>query len=210
MRRLIAALVALVALVGVAGAGTVTVTKIGTRESLGTRLMVFVTLSYSASYATGGDTINLVDLGLVSVDVIQLATPITTGGYTPSVDVSGAVPKLLAFAGGGGVAATFSGTPVTPTGVISTPTFTVKTGTIGANMSTGLTANTSSADLVGGTGITADRTLTTHSPIGTPSFTGDPITPAGVVNMTGGGLAGQVAAATDLHTESVIAIAYGH
>lgn len=46
------------------------------------------------------------------------------------------------------------------------PTFTVKTGTIGSNMTTGLTADAATASFVGGTGITADRSLTTNNPVG--------------------------------------------
>jgi hypothetical protein len=57
-------------------------------------------------------------------------------------------------------------------GTISKPTFTVKNGTIGVNMTVGLTADATTADVVGGTGITTDRALTTTSPVGTPTFTG--------------------------------------
>lgn len=46
-----------------------------------------------------------------------------------------------------------------------TPSLTVKNGTIGSNMTIGLTADAVTASLVGGTGITADRTLTTNNPI---------------------------------------------
>jgi len=49
--------------------------------------------------------------------------------------------------------------------IVRQPTFTVKNGTIGANMSIGLTADAVTASVVGGTGITADRTLTTNQPV---------------------------------------------
>lgn len=69
-------------------------------------------------------------------------------------------------------------------GTISQPSFTVQAGTIGSNMTIGLTADAASANLVGGTGITANRTLTTTSPVGTPTFTGTATTAAGLVEVT--------------------------
>lgn len=66
-------------------------------------------------------------------------------------------------------------------------TFTVKNGTIGSNMTIGLSADSSAANLVGGTGITADRNLTTNNPIGAQTIaeiTGSAAMPAGVSGDT--------------------------
>lgn len=46
------------------------------------------------------------------------------------------------------------------------PLFTVANGTIGASMTLGLDVDTASAEVVGGTGITADRQLLTNGPVG--------------------------------------------
>lgn len=95
----------------------------------------------------------------------------------------------------------FQSATVTPAGTISAPVFTgtdykpgftVKNGTIGSNMTLGLTADSASANLVGGTGITTDRALTTTSPVGTvtiagvvaaPTFSGTATTAAALAEL---------------------------
>lgn len=87
---------------------------------------------------------------------------------------------------------------VTPAGTISKPTFTVEAaGAIGTNMEVGLSVDTAAATFEGGTGITAQRVLTTTSPVGTPTFTGTAV-------VAGAGT--QVASDVDLGTVAFIAL----
>ena len=104
------------------------------------------------SYATGGVSVTPAMLGLGSFT----GSPVFSAqGYVFAYDAT--AQKVLAFI---------------PAGTVSKPSFTVKNGTIGSNMTTGITADSASANFVGGTGVIADRTLTTTSPVGTPTFTG--------------------------------------
>jgi len=115
------------------------------------------------TYATGGIAVtpNQVGLGTIYSMGIDPA-----GGYTFSYIPS--TGKIKAFAASSG--------SFTATGTNSVPNFVVKTGTIGSNMSMGLTADANTADVVGGTGITADRTLSgTHSPVAASTFTGSAV-----------------------------------
>ncbi len=60
------------------------------------------------------------------------------------------------------------------------PTFTVEaSGAIGTNMEVGLSADSAAATFEGGVGVTAQRVLTTTSPVGTPTITPGAYTPAG-------------------------------
>lgn len=88
----------------------------------------------------------------------------------------------------------------TPAGTVALPTFTIKSGTIGTNMSIGLTADATTADVVGGSGITANRAIdTTHTPVGAQAFTGTAVA-AAVLSQ----LANTVApAAQTLYAEAV-------
>ena len=77
-------------------------------------------------------------------------------------------------------AVTATGTVAAPTftGNAIQPTFTVSNGTIGSNMTVGLTANAVTASFVGGTGITSSLSLTTNNPVGTVTATGTNSAPA--------------------------------
>lgn len=115
------------------------------------------------TYATGGIAVTPHQVGLGTIYSMEVDP---SGGYTFSYNAS--TGKILAYAASSGA--------FTATGTNSVPDFVVKTGTIGANMTVGLTANTNNADVVGGTGITADRTMSgTHSPVAAATFTGDAV-----------------------------------
>lgn len=158
---------------------------------------------------------------------LQFLDNATTNGFSLHFDPTTGFVTAFA-AGAGSLGATFTGTPVTPsftgtpstlTGTIAAPTFTVKNGTIGSNMTLGLTADANSANLVGGTGITADRVLGASSPVGAPGLTMNSytpagtigaITPSGTINVTGAGTTGPVSGGTDLSAECISVLAYGH
>lgn len=76
----------------------------------------------------------------------------------------------------------------TPAGTISKPSFTVEaSGAIGSNMEIGLSADAASATVEGGTGITAQRTLTTTSPVGVPTLTGTAVAIDTLLQSAGAG-----------------------
>jgi hypothetical protein len=88
----------------------------------------------------------------------------------------------------------------TPAGTNSKPAFVVDAdGAIGTNMEVGFSADSDAATFEGGTGITADRTLTTTSPVGIPTFTGTAVTAA---------VATQVTSTTDLSTTTLRFVAF--
>jgi len=62
-------------------------------------------------------------------------------------------------------------TGLIPSATASKPTFTVGAGTILTNCEIGLSADSASATVEGGSGVTAERVLTTSSPVGTPTIT---------------------------------------
>jgi hypothetical protein len=142
----------------VAGTPTVIINSFNVFEAI-------IPITTSGSYAAGGDVLNLI--GIVpsnSVPVyvdIQEMPPVGTVAsgleFRFAVGTTQANGKMQAFQTGGSVAA---------------PSFTVKNGTILANGTMGLDADAASAHVVGGTGITADRTLTATTPVGVPAFTG--------------------------------------
>lgn len=138
-------------------------------------------IATAAGYSTGGGSTGTVKLigssGICGVEVI--GDPNLSLGPIPmsgSPNVGGWV--LLRFMGPSFVAGAY-----TPLGTNSKPTFTVKTGTILANGTIGLDADSAAANVVGGTGITADRTLTTTSPVGTPTFSGTAASLTGTVSF---------------------------
>lgn len=115
-------------------------------QSLGSRRAVNGTITFDSSYATGGESLTPANIGL---GVIQSIT-FNHGedGYVFKYNHS--TQKVMVF---------------TP----SKPTFTVNSsGAIGASMEIGLSADSASATVEGGTGISAARTLTTTSPVGAP------------------------------------------
>lgn len=114
-------------------------------------------------YATNGVAVSAAQVGL-GVITSLLINP--AGGYTFTYDPS--TGKVLAYAASSG--------SFTATGTNSKPTFTVEaSGAIGTDMEVGLSADANSATFEGGTGISAQRVLTTTSPVGTPTFTGDAV-----------------------------------
>jgi hypothetical protein len=128
------------------------------RHQTGMGLVGKFAIVAAGNYATGG-----MDLDFAPVigytnrqpDFVQIQG---MAGYTYQYDY--ASKKVLMFQS------------PQPAGTITQPTFTVKNGTIGSNMTIGLTADATTANVVGGTGITTDRTLTTTSPVAAPTFTG--------------------------------------
>lgn len=133
------------------------------RHNAGGVTVGIFTVVASGNYATGGDDLDLTKvLGYTNrlpdfVDVNGIS------GYTYQYDIANKKLKVFQVAG------------FTPAGTISAPSFTVKNGTILTNGTMGLTADAASASVVGGTAITTDRTLTTTSPVGVPTFTGSAV-----------------------------------
>lgn len=135
-------------------------------------------------YATNGVAVSApqVGLGVIQSLVIQPA-----GGYT--FEYISSTGKVKAYVTGAATPAgtisvpTFTGTASSLTATSSKPTFTVESaGSIGTNMEVGLSVDTDAATFEGGTGITAQRVLTTTSPVGTPTITPGAYTPTGVVS----------------------------
>ncbi len=160
----------------------------GVTPAVGCSLVALVTGSGSGSGQVKAVGVS----GIIGLEMITQSSPIAnpqlhplaTGGLSPNI---GAI-ILAQFLGSAAGALTMNS--YTPAGTNSKPTFTVKNGTILANGTMGLDADSAAANVVGGTGITADRTLTTTSPVGTPSFSGTPAT-----------LTGSVAAASTVITQ---------
>src|SRR5216117_1803773 len=209
MRRMAAILAGLALLFGqtpLLWAGDMTVTPIK-RTVFGDMVVLIARVNFSASYAAGGDTIPLASLGMAKVDYIQtlgvsaLGNAVVVVGSSLSSVTSG--PKIMSLAPGGQTA-TFTGTPFTPTGTVAQPTFTVTKGAILANTELGLSADATTATVNNNT-IAATRILSTNSPVGAPGFTGDPVTPAGTVAISG---MGATEVSGDQSLDSVVVMAY--
>lgn len=129
------------------------------------------------TYATGGVSVSPSAVGLKKIYGAQIVgyKDTTSGAYEVKWDYDST--KLMAFRSAG----------FTPAGTNSKPTFTVEaSGAIGANMEVGLSADSAAATFEGGTGITAQRTLTTTSPVGTPTFTGTAVAAAALAEVANG------------------------
>lgn len=127
-------------------------------------------IAATGNYATGGMSLDFTPvMGYTNrqPDFVEIRG---IAGYTYSYDLTN--KKVLIFQGN------------QPAGTISQPSFTVKNGTIGSNMTIGLAADSASTNVVGGTGVTTDRALTTTSPVGVPTFTGGAAAPLGELAAT--------------------------
>lgn len=145
------------------------------RHNLGDTRLHVGTIAFDSSYPTGGESLTPANVGFHSLDSIDFDPQ---DGYTFLYDHAN--QKVLVYWSGA----------VTPAGTLSKPTFTVEAaGAIGANMEIGLSADATTATVEGGSGISAQRVLTTTSPVGTPTFTGSATTAAALAEVT---------AATDL------------
>lgn len=124
------------------------------------------TLAFDSSYPTGGESIAASAFGLAQINRIDFnPTGAASGGagyeFVATIASGGLTANILVFQN------------AAASGTISKPTFTVEaSGAIGTNMEVGLSADSAAATFEGGTGITAQRVLTTTSPVGTPTFTG--------------------------------------
>ena len=140
-------------------------------QSTGSEMATEGLITLSGTYATGGVALTQLALGLSTVN----SATFEQGAYTFKYDISN--QKLLLYYSAG----------FTPAGTISKPSFTVAaSGAIGTNMEVGLSADSASATFEGGTGITASRTLTTTSPVGTPTLTGTAVDPTALVEVANG------------------------
>ena len=156
---------------------TVTATKTGVfgdlKYFLGTVLM-------DDSYVTNGEPLTAADFRFPTTNVF--VTPVPSAGYIPVYDYTNS--KLIVYRSAG---LTPAGTNSVPTS--TKPTFTVAaSGAIGTNMEVGLSVDTAGATFEGGVGITAERILTTTSPVGTPTigaptFTGTAVAAAALVEV---------------------------
>ena len=63
-------------------------------EVPGNRKFVTATVTFDSSYATGGETISLVSLGLNRLDFLWA---VTTDGYVPAWDGSTVAPEIKLF-----------------------------------------------------------------------------------------------------------------
>lgn len=156
---------------------TVTATKKGVfgdlKYFLGTVLL-------DDSYVTNGEPLTAADFGFPTTNVF--VTPVASAGYVPVYDYTNS--KLIVYRSAG---FTPAGSNAAPTS--TKPTFTVEaSGAIGTNMELGLSADAASATYEGGVGITAQRVLTTTSPVGTPTigapaFTGTAVAAAALIEV---------------------------
>lgn len=152
---------------------TLTVSNL-TRNSMGNKRCNEATFTPAGTYLTGGFTLSPGSLGLFAFDTggVDFNAP---SGYVMNYDAS--TRKVLVYVTGS----------VTPAGTNSKPTFTVEaSGAIGTNMEVGLSADSAAATFEGGVGITAQRILTTTSPVGTPTFTGTATTAAALAELANG------------------------
>jgi hypothetical protein len=146
-------------------------------DTAGIRQRRLLTLTGPALYATGGEAVTPQSLGLGVIEYIPDFW-ISDGTTALLAKFNYTTQKLMVFTGAGG----------TPAGtiVVTKPTFTVEAaGAIGTDMEVGLSADSAAATFEGGVGITAQRTLTTTSPVGTPTatFTGTAVAAGGFVEV---------------------------
>lgn len=121
------------------------------------------------TYATNGVAVTATQVGLGVIEQLIIEP---AGGYVFSWDKDNG--KVLAY----------RTATLTPAGTNSQPTFTVNaSGAIGASMEVGLSADSAAATFEGGTGITAQRILTTTSPVAAPTFTGTATTAAALAEV---------------------------
>ena len=157
---------------------TVTATKKGV---FGDLKYFLGTVLGDSSYPTGGEALTASDFGFPTS--VVFVDPIPSTGYVPEYDYTNS--KLIVYRSAG---LTPAGTNSVPTS--TKPTFTVAaSGAIGTNMEVGLSVDTAGATFEGGVGITAERILTTTSPVGTPTigaptFTGTAVAAAALVEVS--------------------------
>ncbi len=156
----------------------ITLSRVKDAEDVwGKHRTVLYDITLDSSYPTGGEAITPREVGLSIIKGAQVMgiKDATSGGVVVQWDYDS--QKLMAFRSAG----------FTPAGTNSKPSFTVEaSGSIGSNMEVGLSADSNAATFEGGTGITAARTLTTTSPVGTPTFTGTAVAAASLVEVSAG------------------------
>ncbi len=130
------------------------------RDKRGGMLEALVTLVASGNYATGGDVVDFAPLVGFTNKQPTIVSIRGIAGYIYEYDSANKKVIVRQVAGG------------TPTGTITQPSFTVATGTAIAGGALGLDAASVAGKIVGGTAVTTNLTLTTTSPVGTPTFTG--------------------------------------
>jgi hypothetical protein len=142
------------------------------RNRVGNQKKHTVDIAFDDSYQSGGEAATAANFGLTVVNDVVFPEP--TGGYVFQYDRTNSLIHVYRSAG------------ATPAGTISKPTFTVEaSGSIGSSMEVGFSADSAAATFEGGTGITAQRVLTTTSPVGTPTFTGTAIAAGALVEVAG-------------------------
>jgi len=115
-------------------------------------------LAASGSYATGGDTLDFAPLmGYTN----KQPTWVEIQGIAGFIYEYDRTNKKVLVRQVGAAA-----------GTISQPSFTVKSGSLGSNLTVGLSADSAAAEFIGSVGVTTNRTLTTTSPVSAPTFTG--------------------------------------
>lgn len=164
----------------------------------------FVTVTLPAAY--NGATLTASQVGMTNI--VYVIPGMSSGGYLVRWQSSDSTLRVYATTGGSGTA-TFTGMPFTPTGTVSQPTFTVSHDPNNAADPLQLSGRVASSN-VSDPNLPSDLTLTTGSPVGAPSFTGDAVTPQGTVALAGiGGATAEVAGGTNLSAETVDLIVFG-
>lgn len=140
-------------------------------------------VTFSSTYVTAGVALTANQLGLGTVNSVAFDNG---SGYIYRYFSGTSKVKLFQVAGftpaGSGTAAAqiFTGAAASLTATSTKPTFTIEaSSSIGTNMEVGLSADSAAATFEGGVGITAQRVLTTTSPVGTPTITPGAYTPTG-------------------------------
>ena len=119
----------------------------------------------SGSYSTGGDSLDFAPvMGYTNKQPTWVHIE-GIAGYIYEYDYTN--KKVLVRQSG---SAANAGT-VAITGTSTKPTFTVNAGTLSSTLTVGLDADSAAANFIGSTGVTTNRTLTTTSPVGTPTLT---------------------------------------
>lgn len=144
-------------------------------DVFGKQRVVSYDITPDTSYPTGGYAFTAANLGWSELKgMTVIGGNSASGGYKAHYDTVN--KKIMVFRQAG----------LTPAGTLSKPTFTVEaSGAIGTNMEVGLSADSAAATFEGGTGITAQRTLTTTSPVGTPTFTGTAVSAGALAEVAG-------------------------
>lgn len=159
-----------------------TITSVrGARGVQGTMREELFDIVFDTSYPTGGYAVTARTFGLGAA--LFGITPCGQGNSDGTTAITTAY--VVSYDPNTGKLQVFRSAGATPAGTLSKPTFTVTKGAILASSELGLSADSATGTVNNNT-IAATLTLTTNSPVGTPTFTGTAISAAALAEVANG------------------------